>query len=148
MATNDTVDPAVQEADLRAERAKASLLSRVEVLKHKLSDVRHRLDLQAQIAQHPLPAVGIAFALGAALALRRTSTVPAASDTGRSLRGAAVTAISAITMHILREVALGKLGHLAKEWWGEARATGAPGSSNVSDVSDARLAGVQPFLEH
>ncbi|HET7500416.1 MAG TPA: hypothetical protein VFK02_05410 [Kofleriaceae bacterium] len=144
MATNDTVDPTVQEADLRAERAKASLLSRVEVLKHRLSDVKHRFDLQAQITQHPLPAVGIAFALGAALALRRSEVEPAAPGASRSLRSALVTALGAITLHVVRELALGQIGVLARQWWGEHPA-GTPGAP---DAGDARLAGVEPFLEH
>ncbi|HEU4732840.1 MAG TPA: hypothetical protein VFT22_33325 [Kofleriaceae bacterium] len=143
MATNDTVDPAMQEADLRADRAKASLLSRVEALKHKLIGVRHKLDLQAQIAQHPLPAVGIAFALGAALALRRNDEAP---GTGRSLRSAAMTGLGAITIHVVRELALGQLGHIARQWWaGSHRPPESPGP-HMAD--DARIAEVKPFLEH
>ena len=145
MTTNDIADPAVQDAaqdaDRRAERAKASLLSRVELLKHKLTDAKQKLDVPAQIAKHPLPAVGIAFALGVAAALRRPS-VAMPAESGRSLRGAAFTALAAFGLHIVREVALGQLGHVAKQWWAEA--SGDPAAEAQAD----RPAGIEPFLEY
>src|SRR4029079_2587193 len=64
MPTNDFVDPTVQEAEQRVERAKDALNSRVAALKDKLIDVKDKLDLPGQIANHPLPSVGIAFVLG------------------------------------------------------------------------------------
>jgi hypothetical protein len=141
MTNHDTVDPTVQEADRRAERAKASLLSRVELLKHKLSDARHKLDLPAQIASHPLPAVGIAFAVGAILGMRRSgATMPPAS--GHSLRGSAFTALAAFGLHVVREVALGQLGQVARQWWSEAS------GGSASEVAGPRAADLEPFLEH
>jgi hypothetical protein len=139
MATNDLADQTVREAEQRAERAKASLLSRVELLKHKLTDARQKLDLRAQIARHPLPAVGIAFALGAAAGLRRTGSTRAAMpvSSGRSLRSAAATALAAFGLHIVREIALGQLGQVARRWWAEA------GSGSAAEAGAPRAAGLE-----
>lgn len=140
MTTHDTVDPTVEEADRRAERAKASLLSRVELLKHKLSDARDKLDVPAQIVRHPLPAVGIAFALGMAAALRRSGSARPA-ESGGSVRSAAFTAVTAFGLHLVREVALGQLGLLARRWWIDAR------RESAGDSGDARVDDLDPFLE-
>ena len=140
MTTNDLADPTVQEADRRAERAKASLLSRVELLKHKLSDARHKLDVPAQIARHPLPAVGIAFALGVAAGLRRTGSIgpigaAMGPEPGRSLRSAAFSALAAFGLHIVREIALGQLGQVARQWWAEASESDHGLDTSVSEPS-------------
>jgi ElaB/YqjD/DUF883 family membrane-anchored ribosome-binding protein len=122
-ASNDLVDPA-HDAEQRAERAKASLLSRVETLKHKLSDAKHVLseakevlDLPAQISKHALPAVGIAFALGVAAGMRRSGS--AAGEGGGVVRSALWSALAAVGMRALREIAMGQLGKVAKQWWDE-----------------------------
>lgn len=141
MTTNDIADPTAEEADRRAERAKASLLSRVELLKHKLTDARQKLDLPAQIAKHPMPAVGIAFALGVAAALRRTgSAMPA--ESGRSVRSAAFAAFAAFGLHIVREVAVGQLGHVIRQWWTEAS------GGSAAQADGGRASDAEPFLEH
>jgi ElaB/YqjD/DUF883 family membrane-anchored ribosome-binding protein len=123
-ASNDLADPA-HEAEQRAERAKASLLSRVETLKHKLSDAKHMLsdakevlDLPAQISKHALPAVGIAFALGVAAGMRRGGSAPA-GEGGGVVRSALWSALAAVGMRALREIAMGQLGKVAKQWWDE-----------------------------
>jgi len=115
MSTNEPSDTAVAEADQRAERAKASLLSRVEQLKHKLGDARHKLDLRSQIAKHPLPAIGIAVVLGAAAASRFRSSASGGA-VPHSLTGTALAALTALGLRMVREVALGQLGHVAKQW--------------------------------
>jgi len=148
MATNDIVDPA-QEAEQRAERAKTSLLSRLELLKHKFSDAKHKVDLRAQISSHALPAVAIAFALGVAAGLRRRGSVP--SDAGGGMtRGAVGSALVAIGLRALRELALGQLGRLAKQWWeeqdGAALAAGEP--SRQTGGEPPRPISGAPFVEH
>jgi len=117
MPTNEIADPTVQEADQRVERAKASLLSRVDVLKHKLSDAAHKLDLPAQIAKHPLPAIGLALTLGVFVGLRRTRPPALGEVAGTSFKDAAFAALTAVGLRILRGVALDQLGHAAKHWW-------------------------------
>lgn len=141
MPTNE-IAPTVQEADQRVERAKASLLSRVEALKDKLSDARHTLDLPAQIAKHPLPAVGIAFTLGALVALQRTRPPAPVGPLGGSVKNAAFAALTALGLRILRNVALDELGQFAKQWW-----TGRRDRSR-SQVAASSAAEVEPFLEH
>jgi hypothetical protein len=120
MSTNDIADPTVQEADQRAERAKASLLSRVELLKHKFTDARHKLDLPAQITEHPLPAIGVAFALGMLVGLRRSPAAAIGASGG--IRHAAVAALTAFGLRLVRNVALGQLAEIAKQWWSEQQA--------------------------
>jgi hypothetical protein len=122
MSIHDSVAPTVEEADRRVERAKASLLSRVELLKHKIADAKERLDLPAQIARYPLPAVGVAFALGVAAGLRRgrasTMTAPdLLAPNARPLRDAALTALSALALRVVRDIALAKVGQVARQWW-------------------------------
>jgi hypothetical protein len=141
MPTDDMTDPTVREADQRAERAKASLLSRVELLKHRFSEAKHRIDPHVLVVEHPLPAVGIAFALGVLAALRRS---PAAMPEGteRSLTGAVFTGLAALGLHLVRELAVAQFGQVAKQWWSE-RDTASP-----TEVGSSRMAEVEPFLEH
>ncbi len=115
MPTNDVVDPTVQDAEQRVERAKASLSSRVAALKDKLIDVRGKLDLSAQIAKHPLPSVGIAFVLG--MIAGRLRTAASGKSSPRSLTSAAVSALAAFGFRLVRDAALVQLSHAAQEWW-------------------------------
>jgi hypothetical protein len=144
MSTNDLDDPA-READQRAERAKASLMARLEQLKQRFADVKHQVDVRAQIAKHPLPAVGIAFALGVLAGLPGSRTPSPESTAGRSLTGAAVAGLAAVGLRLLREVALSQLGSVAKQWWIE-HTGGSPGSPYEARASHQR--DVEPFLEH
>ena len=139
MPTTD-VDPSVQEADERAARAKESLLARVEQLKQRFTDAKHRFDPQEQIAKYPIPAVGVAFALGVIAGLGRSrSATP--GDARSSLAGAAVAGLATVALRIVREAAMAHLGRAAHEWWSarEGAARGEPGP---------RTSDVEPFLEH
>ena len=141
MATNDG-GPSVQEADERVERAKASLLARLELLKQKLTDAKGKVDLRAQITARPLPAVGIAFVLGVVLAGRRRTHVDTSGGAaGRTLTGTALAGLAAVGLRLLREVAIGQLGDIAKQWWVEHG-----GASSEERAS--QLPAVEPFLEH
>jgi hypothetical protein len=141
MPSHDSADSTAWEAEQRVERAKASLLARLELLKQKLTDVRDKVDLKAQIEKYPLPAVGIAFALGVLAGLRRTR----AAATDRSAHPVASTAIAglaAVGLRLLRELALSQLGGIAKQWWTERDAV-SPREERGSHVRD-----IEPFLEH
>ncbi len=149
MATDDNTDPTVLEADRRAERAKASLLSRVELLKHRFSEAKHQIDPQTQIIKHPLSAVGVAFALGVIAGLRRSPPASPGS-TQHSLTGAALSGVAALGLHIVRELAVAQLGRVAKQWWSErddALPTEAA-SSPMAEPVGGPIAGAEPFLEH
>jgi hypothetical protein len=140
MPTTD-VDPSVQEADQRAARAKESLLSRVEELKHRFTEAKHRLNPQEQIAKYPIPAVGLAFALGVIAGLgRRRSGTP--GEARGSLTGAALAGIATVALRIVREAAMAQLGRAAHDWWAarDGEVGAQPGSPRTSDV--------EPFLEH
>jgi hypothetical protein len=126
MASNPT-DPVVVEADRRVEQAKASLRARMAVLERRLGDVRDRIDLPAQIRRHPLPAVGIAFALGALVGGRGGAAgrvAPLAAPTlgarPRTLGGMALAIGSGLAFQLLREVAIGQLRRAAQRYWEES----------------------------
>ena len=136
MATND----AVREADERVERAKASLLARLDLLKQRLVDAKEKVDLRAQITAHPLSAVGVAFALGMLAGRRRTPTITPASAAQRTLVGTALAGVAAVGLRLLREVAIGQLADVARQWWIEH------GGSAEERASRERA--VEPFLEH
>ena len=139
MPTTD-VDPSVQEADERAARAKESLLSRVEQLKQRFSDARHRIDPQELIARHPIPAVGLAFALGVIAGLgRRRAPMP--GDTRSSLAGAALAGLATVGLRIVREAAMAQLGRAAHDWWSAREAASQA-------EAGARMPDAEPFLEH
>lgn len=75
-------------------------------------------DLEARIIEHPLVSVGLAFALGAIVALG--STRRRAEEGARfSLRGAIGGAMAAIGLRLARELALGQLSEKAKRWYQE-----------------------------
>jgi hypothetical protein len=142
---NHTTDPDVVEADRRVERAKASLRARVAVLERRLGDVRDRIDLPAQIRRHPLPAAGIAFALGALVGGRGRGAAPrgAASPittalVGRPRRvgGTALAVLSALGVQLLRELAFEALGRAAQRWWLPQGA--APGERDAPSGFDPR----------
>ncbi|HEX8115094.1 MAG TPA: hypothetical protein VF516_45510 [Kofleriaceae bacterium] len=125
MASN-TTDPVVVEADRRVEQAKASLRARFAVLERRLGDVRDRIDLPEQIRRHPLPAVGIAFALGALVGGRghrpagHAAPAPLAFEARpRTLGSMALAVLSGLTFQLLRELAIGRLRRVAEQWWGE-----------------------------
>lgn len=144
MPANDPPESSIAEADRRVERAKASLLARVELLKHKIGDAKHQLDFKAQIANHPLPAIGIAFAIGALAAMSGRPSAPRAEHAPgeRSLTGAALGALAAFGLRIARELAIGQLGNVAKQWWAAQDGSTAPAAPA------ARVADIEPFLEH
>lgn len=119
-----TTDPVVVEADRRVEQAKASLRARIAVLERRLGDVRDRIDLPEQIRRHPLPAVGIAFALGALVGGRghrpaERRAAPASTGRPRTLGGMALAVVSGLAFQLLRELAIGQLRRTAERWWSE-----------------------------
>jgi hypothetical protein len=139
-----TTDPVVVEADRRVEQAKASLRARLAVLERRIGDVRDRIDLPEQIRRHPLPAIGIAFALGALVGgrgrrLDRAALVaPAFAGRPRTLGGMALAVVSGLTFQLLRELAIGQLRRTADRWWSEqGEALDEPSSEHGGDLGRA-----------
>lgn len=125
MASN-TTDPVVVEADRRVEQAKASLRARIAVLERRLGDVRDRIDLPEQIRRHPLPAVGIAFALGALVGGRGRAAdraappaPPALAARPRTLGSMALAIVSGLAFQLLRELAIAQIRRTAEQLWSE-----------------------------
>lgn len=136
MASN-TTDPVVVEADRRVEQAKSSLRARFAVLERRIGDVRDRIDLPEQIRRHPLPVVGIAFALGALVGGRGRSAGRAAPSLAsalaprpRTLGSMALAVVSGLAAELLRELAIGQLRRTAERWWNEHGALDEPGSAH------------------
>jgi hypothetical protein len=105
----------VEDPDERVEQAKASLLARASELGRRLNDARDKLDLRAHITAHPQAAAGIAFALGALLAFRRSRPQPPAAE--RSVAGAVFAMLGTLTVAIARNVAMRQLSERLKTWW-------------------------------
>jgi ElaB/YqjD/DUF883 family membrane-anchored ribosome-binding protein len=143
MPANDTQDSAAAEAERRVERAKASLLSRVDALKHKFGDARAQINLPAQIAKYPIPAIGVAFALGAFAALGGSRRSASQSSGEHSLTRAALATLAAFGLRIARELAIGQLGNVAKQWWNQRSDEVSPREARTSRSPD-----LAPFLEH
>jgi hypothetical protein len=143
MPTNDVVDPSVQEADLRATRAKESLLSRIHLLKRRFTDAKQQFNPQEHIARYPIPAVGAAFALGVIAGLRR-GRPGSSGDARSSLTGAVFAGLAAVALRMVREVAMTQLGHAAHDWW-----TARDGASAAdAQAGGSRMRDAEPFLEH
>jgi hypothetical protein len=140
MPTEDVVDSSVQEADQRAARAKESLLARMEMLKQRFTEAKHRYSPQEQIARYPIPAVGAAFALGVIAGLGGSRRA-VSGDAGRSLAGAALAGIAALALRVVREAALTRLAHAAHDWW-------AAQEGKSPQAAGSRTRDVEPFLEH
>ena len=133
-----TTDPVVVEADRRVEQAKASLRARLAILERRIGDVRDRIDLPEQIRRHPLPAVGIAFALGALVGgrgrRRAALAAPAFTSRPRTLGSMALAVVSGLTFQLLRELAIGQLRRTADRWWSErSEALDEPSSEHGVD---------------
>jgi len=111
-----------RETDRRVEAAKASMLARMEELGRRLRDARNKIDLRAHIVAHPQLAVGIAFGLGALLALpgggKKKSKIPADSAEVKSgLIGAAMATLGSLAFTLLKDVAMRRAGVVALDWW-------------------------------
>ena len=139
MASN-TTDPVVVEADRRVEQAKASLRARIAVLERRLGDVRDRIDLPEQIRRHPLPAIGIAFALGALVGARGRAAGRAAPPLApvlvarpRTFGSMVLAIVSGLAFQVLRELAIGQLRRTAERYWSEpGESLDEPGSYGLA----------------
>ncbi|HEY0483838.1 MAG TPA: hypothetical protein VGD37_40240 [Kofleriaceae bacterium] len=145
MSRTDITDPYLADAGHEAERAEELLRARVEELKRKFDDVRARIDLSGEIHRHPWPAVGIAFAVGALAGVIRSGARTAAQP--RSFTRVALGAVGALGLHVVRELAVGQLGRVAKSWLLDQDG-GAPDAADGDDVRAPRTANIAPFLEH
>lgn len=135
-----------QDPDRRVEEARASLLARVEEIARRVHDAREKLDIRAKIIAHPWPAVGIAFAAGALLALPKRSSksrpIRAAEARGEvkgGIVGATVAMIGTLAFTLAKNVAMHHLSGMARDWWDQR-------SQMEADASRTR--DVESFLEH
>ena len=116
--------------------APASLRERAGDLRHQLSDLRRRIDLEARIRAHPLPAVGIALALGALVGLRRRAAPAPEAEIPAGLGGAVTGALTALALRVLKDAALRQLSGAATSWYGKRRDLHGPASTERSGVRD------------
>src|SRR4051812_18145307 len=100
-SSEDTAPASVAEADERVERAKESLSSRIEELGRRFKSVKNMGHLGDRIAEHPWPAVGIAFALGAFAGL--ASHVGSRDENGdRRLRDTLLAGAGALVLRLAK----------------------------------------------
>lgn len=69
-----------------------------------------QVDLRQEIVSHPFPALGIAAAAGAIIALVQPAPKP------HRIRGALLTLIGAVGLRFIREAAMNYASTYAKEW--------------------------------
>ena len=101
--------------DVRVEEVKAQLIARIEEIARRVHDMRSRIDVAAYVAEHPWPAVGVAFAAGALLALRgRRRSEPVLE---RGTGGMITAMLGALAMRIVKDVALGQASDVLRSWW-------------------------------
>lgn len=141
MSRTDTTDPLLADDDRRGARATDMLRDRIDGLRRKLVDAGGRIDLPGRIRRRPWTAVGIAFALGAlsgGIAGAASRRVPTRTRGRR-----AMSALAAIGLHVVRELAIAELGRSARRWWIEH------GGEALDDArGEPRTADRSPFLEH
>lgn len=111
------------------------LAERMDELRQRLAYVIERLDLRAQVEQHPWEIVGAAAMLGAWLGFA-PPRVKVAERRGLRARVAdgLLSAVGAIAVRLVREAALRQVGEVAKKWW-EETARGAPAQDTVVHVA-------------
>ena len=132
------------EDDRKVERAKESLMARVDELGRRIKDAREKFDIKAHIAAHPLLAVGAAFALGALVGIpggrRRTSSGSGSDEQVRRSVGAVVaTGIAGIAIRVAKDFAVRHLAGVAKTWWDD---------HSAPEVTASRDPSVEAFLRH
>jgi len=140
---NRKQDPEL-DARRRIEEATEAMRSHVEELGRRFHDVRQRIDLESRIAARPLTAVGIAFALGAVLALGGRRRAAPEEQVQRGLGGAVIAGITAIAMRVAKDAAIRQLADAARRWLHEQYGTNVPDSEREA----SRDPSVEPFLEH
>lgn len=130
------------EDERKVERAKESLMARVDELGRRIKDARDKFDIKAHIAAHPLIAVGAAFALGALVGIpggsRRSSAGPD-DQVRRSVGAVVATGIAGIAIRIAKDFAVRQLAGVAKNWWE---------NQGTSEVTASRDPSVEAFLRH
>ncbi|MBS1118079.1 MAG: hypothetical protein H6Q90_307 [Deltaproteobacteria bacterium] len=75
------------------------------------------LDLPAHVAAYPKLSVGVAFAVGALLGLRRTKRAP--HDVGQERRGLGSlvsAALGALILRAMKTLVIGQVSAAAREW--------------------------------
>lgn len=120
----------------RVEEAKQSMFARMEELGRRLQDAREKVDIKAHIAAHPQLAVGIAFGIGALLALpgsgkKRNKHVADSAEVKSGLIGAAMATLGSLVFSLLKDVAMKQAGGAAFDWWKNRQGADAMGTSEV-----------------
>jgi hypothetical protein len=130
----------VESADAsRYDELKSSVTSKMDELRSRLSGVNREM-IEAQIVAHPWPAVGGALALGVLVALAGHRPKAPEQEAKRTLGGAAVAAIGAVAVRLLKSYAISQLGDAAKGWLGA--------HENPRERAASKDPAVESFLEH
>jgi hypothetical protein len=139
-----TFDP-----DRQIEDARASLVAHLGELGRRFKVARARLDVPAQIAAHPLVAVGAALAAGALLGLAgggrraraRKPREPRAPNEG-GLGRAVMAGLGALAIRAAKELALRGAAQAARSLWEQHE------QASASEVRTSYDPHMEPFLRH
>ncbi len=149
------MDPTTEsQADRRVEDAKASMFARMEEVARRIEDARRKFDVKAHIAAHPRAAVGIAFAIGALLAIpgsgrRRRSSVPVGQAEVKSgLIGALTATIGTLAFGFIKNAAMRELGDVAREWWVRRQGEATVAGVGANEANASRTRDGESFVEH
>lgn len=127
--------------DRHIEDARASLVAHLGELGRRFRTARAQLDVPAHISSHPLPAVGVAFAVGALLGMRGAAK-RRDPDAGGGLVRAAFAGLLALGFRAAKDLAMRRFADVAQDWWMQRQ----QGSSSEYRTSYNR--GVEPFFDH
>lgn len=142
------MDP-TSDPDRQIEDARASLVAHLGELGRRLKVARARLDIPAQIAAHPLAAVGAALVAGALLGLASGGRRTRASDAGepRESRGgglgrAVAAGLGTIALRVAKELALRGATQAARSWIEQHE------RASASEVRTSYDPNMEQFLRH
>ena len=132
-------------------RAKESLMARMDELGKRFQSAKHKLDIEAHIADHPMVAAGIALAAGLLLGAHGSRRIVIVKDEAggehvvgpnhpatqrRSLAGAAKGIVMTLVMGAVKDLVLDHAKTYAKAWLGADEPTPAGDLSSEKVGSD------------
>jgi hypothetical protein len=117
----ETHETHANQEDEEIARAKESLMARMEELNRRFQSAKHKLDLEAHIAAHPIASVGVALAAGLLLGshgARRFVVEHHATDDAHPEPAKATPFVSGLLVSLLvgavKDFAFGQLTEYAK----------------------------------
>ena len=96
------------------------MLSFTMALYRRFNEAKHNLSVPEQVAAHPWPSVGIAFAVGALLGFTggsKHAVVVQEKTIGGKVGEAVIGILGSLALKMVRDLAVKQFGGAAKKWW-------------------------------